>query len=361
MTSNSNVIITNDLKNPTEVGVYHRLLCMTGPKKGTVIYLQGKRIILGRDQDVDIQITDPKISREHAEFTLANGKYTVTDLNTPNGIIVNDTKEKQKTLDDGYKIVIGQTVLKYSYMKVDTSVVLYDEKSKMVNGKKIKSNGKLVKNINDEEEDKEETVTKPKKHGLILVLVIGAVLYLLMGGGDDSENQIRQKPQSRENSEVEDQFAASSKKTSKSEDKETKIKVESLIHRGRREYREGNYFRAMEDFRLALTLEPGNATASFYMSKSRQRLDEEVNKFFLKAKQDKEAKKFSSAMVSYASILRLLKGYPGDERFQKAYCQLSDMLKSDSSNEKYLDADTKINEMHTELGLKKDEVKCKKE
>lgn len=359
MTKSNNVHITTDLKNPTTEGVHHRLLCMTGPRKGTVIYLTGKRIILGRGEEGDIQITDPKISREHAEFMLANGKYTLTDLNTPNGIIVNDTKEKQKTLEDGYKIVIGQTVLKYNVITVSQSVTVYDEKNKNSSGKK---HGKpSAKKVEVEEENAAETTAKPKKNALILILVLAAVVYLLMGGNDTPPSSTKQNATGGNSFDMEEQFAASSRRTSKSEDKETKIKVESLIHRGRREYREGNYFRAMEDFRLSLTLEPGNATASFYMSKSRQRLDEEVNKFFFKAKQDKEAKKFSSAMVSYASILRLLKGYPNDERFQKAYCQLSDMLKSDSSNEKYLDADTKIDELHTELGLKKDEVKCKKE
>lgn len=360
MVKTNNVHITTDLKNPTTEGVHHRLLCMTGPRKGTVVYLLGKRILLGRGDEVDIQITDPKISREHAEFMLSNGKYTITDLNTPNGIIVNDAKEKQKILEDGYKIVVGQTVLKYSVTNISQSLAVYDEKNKNGTGKK---NGKNLANkkVDSDEQEAEAPAEKPKKNALILVVVIAAVLYLLMGGDDNLENGNKQNASGNNSVDLEEQFATSSKKTSKSEDKETKIKVESLIHRGRREYREGNYFRAMEDFRLALTLEPGNATASFYMSKSRQRLDEEVNKFFFKAKQDKEAKKFSAAMVSYASILRLLKGYPNDERFQKAYCQLSDMLKSDSSNEKYLDADTKINEMHTELGLKKDEVKCKKE
>lgn len=357
MAKSSNVNITNDLKNPTTEGVHHRLLCMTGPRKGTVIYLLGKRIILGRGEEGDIQIADPKISREHAEFTLSGGKYVVTDLNTPNGIIVNDTKEKQKTLEDGYKIVIGQTVLKYNLLKISQAVAVYDEKNKSSANKKGPKLTAKKEEADIDEEVKPEA--KPKKNALILVVVLAAVIYLLMGG-DDTSNQVAKKNDTANSSvDLEEQFATTSRKTSKSEDRETKIKVESLIHRGRREYREGNYFRAMEDFRLAMTLEPGNATASFYMSKSRQRLDEEVNKFFFKAKQDKEAKKFSSAMVSYASILRLLKGYPNDERFQKAYCQLIDMLKSDTSNEKYLDADTKITELHTELGLKKDEVKCK--
>lgn len=362
MAREGNVHITNDLKNPSQEGIYHRLLCMTGPRKGTVIYLSGKRILLGRGEKVDIQINDVKISREHAEFTLVDNKYTVTDLNTQNGIIVNDTKEKQKVLEDGMKIVIGQTVLKYNYIVVEAGLVVSNEKGKTPDEKTSKKNKLTIKRPDDFETVEEAPAPKNKKNGLVLILVIGAVLYFLMSGKDETSQVVKDAGKNvSEGQEIEDPFTQTETKKSRMEDRETKIKVESLIHRGRREYREGNYFRAMEDFRLALTLEPGNATASFYNSKSKQRLDEEVTKFFSKAKQDKEAKKFQGAMVSYSSILRLLKGYPGDERFVNAYCQLIDMLKSGSSNEKYLDADTKIEELHVELGIKKDEVKCNKE
>lgn len=362
MAREGNVHITNDLKNPTQEGIYHRLLCMTGPRKGTVVYLSGKRVLLGRGEKVDIQINDVKISREHAEFTLVDNKYTITDLNTQNGIIVNDTKEKQKILEDGMKIVIGQTVLKYNYIVIEPGLVPVNEKGKSSEEKGSKKNKLTIKRPDDFDEVEQAPEPKNKKNGLILVVVLIAVLYFLMGGGDETSQAVKDAGKSvNEAQEIEDPFTQTETKKNRMEDRETKIKVESLIHRGRREYREGNYFRAMEDFRLALTLEPGNATASFYNSKSKQRLDEEVTKFFSKAKQDKEAKKFQGAMVSYSSILRLLKGYPGDERFMNAYCQLIDMLKSGSSNEKYLDADTKIEELHVELGIKKDEVKCNKE
>lgn len=362
MAREGNVHITNDLKNPTQEGIYHRLLCMTGPRKGTVVYLSGKRILLGRGDKVDIQINDVKISREHAEFTLVDNHYTVTDLNTQNGIIVNDTKEKQKVLEDGMKIVIGQTVLKYNYIVIEAGLVPVSDKGKSSEEKGNKKSKLTIKRPDDFDVEEPTPEPKSKKNGLVLVVVIVVVLYVLMGGKDETGQVVKDAGKSvNESAEIEDPFTQTESKKNKMEDRETKIKVESLIHRGRREYREGNYFRAMEDFRLALTLEPGNATASFYNSKSKQRLDEEVTKFFSKAKQDKEAKKFQGAMVSYSSILRLLKGYPGDERFINAYCQLFDMLKSGSSNEKYLDADTKIEELHVELGIKKDEVKCNKE
>jgi hypothetical protein len=68
MSSSKNVRITTELKSPSEVGVFYRLLCMTGPNKGKVYYLTGKRLIIGRGDNADIQIVDTKISREHAEL-----------------------------------------------------------------------------------------------------------------------------------------------------------------------------------------------------------------------------------------------------------------------------------------------------
>ena len=67
-----NVKISTDLKIPTEIGLYYRLLCMTGPNKGKVYYLTGKRIIIGRGDKSDIQILDSKISREHAEISFVD-------------------------------------------------------------------------------------------------------------------------------------------------------------------------------------------------------------------------------------------------------------------------------------------------
>ncbi len=93
-----NVRITTELKNPSEMGTHYRLLCMTGPNKGKVYYVIGKRAIIGRGETADIQIVDTKISREHAELSFADNTYTITDLGAQNGIIVNDSKVKQKKI-----------------------------------------------------------------------------------------------------------------------------------------------------------------------------------------------------------------------------------------------------------------------
>ena len=43
-------------------------------------------------------------------------------------------------------------------------------------------------------------------------------------------------------------------------------KLEIIYQRGLREAREGNYFRAINEFNLALILSPNNSRARFYIS-----------------------------------------------------------------------------------------------
>ena len=65
----------NSLKAPTDPGVHHRIMFMTGRNKGVSLYLTGDRLVMGRGDKVDIQVADPKSSREHAELKLINGEY----------------------------------------------------------------------------------------------------------------------------------------------------------------------------------------------------------------------------------------------------------------------------------------------
>ena len=122
------------------------------------------------------------------------------------------------------------------------------------------------------------------------------------------------------------------------EDADVRKKLESLIHSGRREFREGNYFRAMEDFRLAMLLSPNNGQASYYLSKSKQRLDEEISKNFEKGNQEYDAKKFQAAIISYCGVVQLIRDFPDDERYKNAM--------------------TRVSAVESELGMEKGEVKC---
>lgn len=353
MSKAENVKITNDLKNPKELGRHYRFVCMTGPNKGKVYYLTGKRIILGRGEKADIQIVDTKISREHAELMQVDNSYVITDLSNQNGIVINDKKIKQQKLKDGEKIVIGQTVIKFSILVIkeeisnDLAVVSGNEEKEgkllELNPKNAKGLAKSNKNEFAAKHSEDEDFTpapasaeKGKSKVLILGILILGIGYILLD--DEKPKNTGPKAKSPEETFDIESEAARAKKGIGKEDPEVRRKFDMLIHSGRREFREGNYFRAMEEFRRADLLIPGSGMAGYLMSRAKQRLDDDVMKNFDKANKDLDAKKYQSAIISYCGVMQLLQKYPEDER--------------------YRNAQDKLSALEIEMGLEKGEIKC---
>ena len=106
MSKSKAVKIVNNFRAPKKIGVHHRLLCLTGNNKGVSYYISGKRVVLGRSGEVDVQVLDEKASREHAEIVNINGDFILTDLKSQNGTIVEDLKITQHKLSNGDKIII---------------------------------------------------------------------------------------------------------------------------------------------------------------------------------------------------------------------------------------------------------------
>jgi pSer/pThr/pTyr-binding forkhead associated (FHA) protein len=53
------------------------------------------------------------MSRKHAVIKFKNGEYTIQDLNSSNGIIVNGQKQSEIILMHGDVIQIGQSMLTF--------------------------------------------------------------------------------------------------------------------------------------------------------------------------------------------------------------------------------------------------------
>lgn len=87
-----------------------------------LLYLRGKLlgeysllnnvITIGRSDDNDIYINDPRISRYHATINLQNNVTIIKDLESTNGIFVNKINTRLSTIEDGDIIQIGLHQLK---------------------------------------------------------------------------------------------------------------------------------------------------------------------------------------------------------------------------------------------------------
>jgi len=69
-------------------------------------------IVVGRDPACEISHADPRLSRRHAEFSVAQHAVVVRDLDSRNGIRVNGHPVKEATLAPGDVVQIAQLTVK---------------------------------------------------------------------------------------------------------------------------------------------------------------------------------------------------------------------------------------------------------
>jgi Protein of unknown function (DUF3662)/FHA domain len=75
--------------------------------------LRSDLVVLGRARECEIHLSDPNISRRHAEIRMDGGFYAVVDLGSTNGTELNGQRIKHARLSDGDVIAIGQTELTF--------------------------------------------------------------------------------------------------------------------------------------------------------------------------------------------------------------------------------------------------------
>jgi FHA domain/Protein of unknown function (DUF3662) len=76
--------------------------------------LQKPTVVIGRSKDCDIRISDPNVSRRHAEVRQEGSTYWIVDLGSTNGISVNGHLLKRAKLDDDDRIKLGSTELVFN-------------------------------------------------------------------------------------------------------------------------------------------------------------------------------------------------------------------------------------------------------
>jgi hypothetical protein len=73
-----------------------------------------RRVVLGRSKDADLQVSDPNVSRRHAEVRQEGATYWLVDLDSTNGVEVRGKRVKRLKLENGTRFTIGGTEITFS-------------------------------------------------------------------------------------------------------------------------------------------------------------------------------------------------------------------------------------------------------
>ncbi|MBW3594028.1 MAG: DUF3662 and FHA domain-containing protein [Actinobacteria bacterium] len=81
-----------------------------GTEKETISVTK-EPVVIGRLSTNDVVLSDPNVSRRHAELRRDTGRWTVVDLGSTNGTVVNGKLAREHSLKDGDKLTFGKTEL----------------------------------------------------------------------------------------------------------------------------------------------------------------------------------------------------------------------------------------------------------
>jgi hypothetical protein len=109
---------TVPLPQPTEaasavdLGIQREVAVLTW--EGKRHELAKRRAVIGRSKDADVQVSDPNVSRRHAEVRQEGATYWLVDLDSTNGVEVRGKRVKRLKLEDGTRFTIGSTEIAFS-------------------------------------------------------------------------------------------------------------------------------------------------------------------------------------------------------------------------------------------------------
>ncbi len=91
-----------------------------GAAVGSLALGDGSRVIIGEDAisigrmpECDVAVSDPNVSRRHAEVRRQGNDFIVVDLGSTNGTRVNGAGVRERRLADGDEITVGGTHIRF--------------------------------------------------------------------------------------------------------------------------------------------------------------------------------------------------------------------------------------------------------
>jgi DNA-binding NtrC family response regulator len=109
--------VTVDDRGEALVAHRHKLVVVQGPDRGQEITVEGTHVLIGTHDTCDLILTDPTVSRRHAEIIVQEERYLLRDLNSTNGTSLGGTPVLEAFLTPGARIGIGHSIVVFQPKK----------------------------------------------------------------------------------------------------------------------------------------------------------------------------------------------------------------------------------------------------
>lgn len=343
---------------------------VSGPHIGQRFSFKDKEsITIGRGPENDVILAnDLRASRFHAELKFADGNYYVYNRANKNYILINGIKDEQALVANKANVTVGETEFKVIYPSstqnsgvtksnsastannVSTSAITF--KSPLQSAAVPKQNPLQVvnntyaapvsfqqapppvmamPNMASGQIPQQPRVKRPKpapkKSSSQMPMVIGAVvviaLVFIMTSKKDDEAKPRGNPivtpilEDEVRLKNSEELLAKTREQLKSLDSR-KMMARQFLVSGMREYRNGQYQKAIEYLASAFQSDPTLEEAAKYHMRAKQNLDKLIDHSFAEGKKYRESSNYRMCKASFQTVLFYIKNNMKHPRYIEA-------------------------------------------
>ena len=286
---------------------------LTGLQKGLSQGIDKDSITIGRHSNNDLMIKDDlRCSRQHARISKIDQNFFIENISDKNQVLVNQEPIQKRQLKSGDIVLIGNTEIRFSQQL--SSPPLKPVAPPISAAPPAVQPASTPKRPRPSQKPR---VKRPPSTGggnrlrfYTIIAVIGLFVYFLMSEEKKTDEglQLRTSEQVQMDIEksIENQTGLSKRLEEKGLDSPQYKSAQTFYLKGFRDYRQGHYKMAMQEFSAALSLFPSHILAKKYYALSKRKLDELIQFHMIQGRRYKKKSNYRMCKAAFVNVIRMI-------------------------------------------------------
>ena len=285
---------------------------LNGPDKGAQFKISGATLTIGRGNDNDIQVQgDPQISRQHLRISIRHEEIYIESLNEKNPLTINKKPIQNAIIESGVQFIAGKTKFQ---IKEENQISTTSQRNNM------------SPYVRQNRQGHQKLTPLPQKRNLArmtLYAVVGIVILLLIFSSHKKDET--QEPMLRTDEVVNKEIVSQQNIIESLRQKNLRSGKSTLQFKraqagyikGFRDYKQGQYERAIQYFQECLSIYPSHVLCNRYLRLSQKRFNELVQYHMVVGKKSLDKKHYRACITSFNNVMVMVKD-PNDKVYIEA-------------------------------------------
>jgi pSer/pThr/pTyr-binding forkhead associated (FHA) protein len=308
----------NAVAGRPRTGYKFMLIVKEGPDKGVSYQLLPPRVTIGRGDENDVVLSDPRVSRQAAIIEFAHDKISLTNISSRQPILVNRKPISETSLSDGEEIRVGDSILVFNVEAMDLAVAAAAsmQASAPMSLRDSEAPHSFMPPPQTPPPRSRSSSRAPQDNGKRnFYIMVGLGLLLLVWLLNSDPKQRAKEPTLKTIEEIQKENEESEKRneelvkrrTFKNDEEKTRFEEANRHYlEGFRDYQKGQWSRALRSFETARAIDPSHELSKRYFKLAEKQRDEMVAELTLEGRRYREKQMYSRCSAAFEKVLDVI-------------------------------------------------------